>query len=81
VNIGAAVATTATTIQFSLGYGNNAVSLAAGEGAATKASRRISLGFMTWPVGAAIGSQPQMGPIFLDLGDAPILLIPESLFN
>jgi len=76
VNIGAAVATTATTIQFSLAYGHSAVSLATAEGAAAKAPRRLSLGFMTWPVGAAIGQQPQSGSIFLDLGDAPIFVNP-----
>jgi hypothetical protein len=76
VNIGAAVATTATTILFSLGYGNTAVSLATAEGAAAKASRRLPLGYMTWPVGAAIGQAPQHGPIEIDLGDAPIFVNP-----
>lgn len=76
VNLGAAVATTATTIQFSLGFGNTAVSLATAEAVSAKASRRIPLGFATWPVGAAIGAQPQFGPIFVDLGDAPIFVNP-----
>lgn len=74
VNLGAAVATTATTIQFSLGFGNTAVSLATAEAAAAKASRRIPLGFATWAVGAAIGAQPQAGPIKIDFGDAPIFV-------
>ncbi len=76
VNNGAAVATTATTIQFSLAYGHTAVSLATSEAATTKAARRVALGFMTWPVGAAIGAQPQSGPIFADFGDAPIFVNP-----
>lgn len=76
VNLGAAVATTATTLQFSLAFGHNAVSLATGEAATTKAPRRISLGFMTWPVGAAIGAQPQMGPMLVDFGDAPVYVNP-----
>lgn len=62
-NNGAAVATTATTIQFSLAFGHTAVSLATSEAATTKAARRVALGIMTWAVGAGIGAQPQMGTI------------------
>lgn len=76
VNLGAAVATTATTVQFSIAFGHTAVSLATAEGAATKAPRRVALGISTWPVGAAIGAQPQDGAMFLDLGDAPIFVNP-----
>jgi len=76
VNTGAAVATTATTVQFSLAYGHTAVSLATAEAVAAKAARRVALGYMTWPVGAAIGQGPQSGPIFLDLGDAPLFVDP-----
>lgn len=76
VNTGAAVATTATTVQFSLAFGHNAVSLATAEAATTKAPRRVALGFMTWPVGAAIGAQPQFGPLTVDFGDAPIYVNP-----
>lgn len=72
VNIGAAVATTATTIQFSLAFGHTAVSQATLEAAATKAPRRVALGYMTWPVGAAIGAQPQAGQIIVDFSSAPI---------
>lgn len=76
VNLGAAVATTATTIQFSLAFGHTAVSLATGEAVAAKAARRVSLGIATWPVGAPIGAQPQFGPIKVDFGDAPIFVNP-----
>lgn len=76
VNNGAAVATTATTLQFSLAFGHTAVSLATTETATTKAPRRIPLGFMTWPVGAAIGQGPQAGPVVVDLGDAPAFVNP-----
>jgi hypothetical protein len=76
VNLGAAVATTATTIQFSLAFGHTAVSLATADGATTKAPRRLGIGIMTWPVGAAIGAQPQDGSIFFDLGDAPVFVNP-----
>lgn len=81
VNLGAAVATTATTIQFSLAFGHTAVSLATTDTASmtsgtTKSPRRIPIGFMTWAVGAGIGAQPQDGAIFLDLGDAPLYVNP-----
>lgn len=74
VNIGAAVATTATTVQFSLAFGHTAVSLATTEAAAAKAPRRLALGFMTWPVGAAIGSQAT--PISVDFSYGPIYVEP-----
>lgn len=81
VNMGAAVATTATTIQFSLAFGHTAVSLATAETgsfvtATAKAPRRIALGIMTWPVGAAIGAQPQSGRMFADFGDSPVYVNP-----
>ena len=76
LNLGAAVATTATSIQFSLAYGHTAVSLATTDGAASKAPRRLPLGYATWAVGAAIGTQPQGGKITLDLGDAPVFVNP-----
>ena len=81
VNTGAAVATTATTIQFSLAFGHTAVSLATADTASfatatTKAPRRKSLGYATWPVGAAIGAQPQCGPIFVDFGDSTVYVNP-----
>ena len=44
VNIGAAVATTATTVQFSLAYGHTAVSLATAEAAAAKVLQASHIG-------------------------------------
>jgi hypothetical protein len=76
VNLGAAVATTATTIQFSLAFGHTAVSLATAEAAAAKAPRRVPLGIATWPIGAAIGAQPQFGAVKVDFGDAPVFVNP-----
>lgn len=76
VNVGAAVATTATTLQWCVAFGHTAVSLATTEAATTKAPRRVPLGIMTWPVGAAIGQQPQFGPIQMDFRDAPIYVDP-----
>lgn len=76
VNLGAAVATTATTLQFSLAFGHTAVSLATAEGAAAKAPRRVALGIVTWPVGAAIGATPTNGPLDVSFADGPIYVNP-----
>ena len=78
VNMGAAVATTATVIQFSLAYGHTNVSLATAEAVAAKAPRRLPIGFATWAIGAPIGAQPQTGRIMLDLGDAPVFVNPSE---
>lgn len=65
VNLGAAVATTATAIQFSLAFGHSAVSMATTETGTsqTKAPRRIALGYMYWNIGAPAGATPQNGPV------------------
>ena len=81
LNTGAAVATTATAVQFSLAFGHTAVSLATADTASfatatTKAPRRISIGFQSWAIGAAIGAPPAEGPIYFDLEDAPIYVNP-----
>lgn len=81
VNNGAAVATTATTIQFSLAFGHTLVTLANPEAAASKAPRRLAIGFATWPVGAAIGAAPTGGRLFLDLGDAPVFVNPGEFIQ
>lgn len=77
VNTGAAVATTSTTIQFSLAFGHTAVSLATAEAATTKAARRVALGYLSWLVGAAIGAAPTQNninvlfpePIYVNSGE------------
>ncbi|CAB4124876.1 hypothetical protein UFOVP61_43 [uncultured Caudovirales phage] len=76
INTGAAVATTATVLEWKLAVGHTAVSLATAETASfvtatAKAPRRLGIGYMTWPVGAAIGAPPTQNSLFLDLGDAP----------
>lgn len=76
VNTGAAVATTATTIQLSLAFGHTAVSLATAEATSTKAPRRIPLGFATWPVGAGIGACPTDGQIFVPFSNGPVYVNP-----
>lgn len=81
VNLGAAVATTATTVQFRLAFGHTAVSMATADTASfatatTKSPRSLCIGFMTWPVAAAIGQGPQSGRLYLDLGDAAVYVNP-----
>lgn len=54
MNIGAAVATTATVLQWAIGVGATAVSLATAEAATTKAPRVLDLGIQSFPIAAAI---------------------------
>ncbi len=81
VNIGAAVATTATVLQWSLAFGatgGTIPSLAQAETASfvtatAKAWRRVALGLQSWLVGDAIGKQAQ--PVQVTF-DAPIVVAP-----
>lgn len=80
VNIGAAVATTATTIQWSVAFGGTQLnSLATAESASfitatVKAARRVPLGLQSWVVGAAVGAQATV--IDQDFSSAPIVVGP-----
>lgn len=71
MNLGAAVATTATVLQWGLGVGSTAVSLATADSATagTRAPRRVTLGVQSFAIGAAIGSVAT--PIDVNL-DAPL---------
>lgn len=73
-NMGAAVATTATTLQWGLGVGSSAVSLATSDSltAAGRAPRRIMLGTQSFAVGATIG-QDANKRIDVNL-DAPLVV-------
>jgi hypothetical protein len=69
-NLGAAVATTETTLAYSLAFGHTAVSLATVESVSgttntVKAPRREALGIQSWAVGAAVGSPAREGAIFM----------------
>lgn len=79
VNTGAAVATTATVLQWSLAFGHTAVSLATAEAATTKAPRRIPVGIMAWPIGAAQGAMPDRGDIDIQF-ESPIYVNPGEFF-
>lgn len=59
----------------SLAIGGDAVTLAQAEGAGTKAFRRIPLGFMSFPVTAAVGSKPDEGRLFVPFA-SPLVVNP-----
>lgn len=78
-NMGAAVATTPTVLQWALGVGSTAVSLATAEAAAARAPRRITLGTQAFPVGAAIGADAGKR-IDVNL-DAPVVVEPGTFLH
>jgi hypothetical protein len=64
LNTGAAVATTATVLQWGCSAGSTAVTLAGTvDSAGAKIVRRVALGIQSWAIGAAIGAAPLPGPI------------------
>ena len=76
VNVGAAVATTATVLQWAIAVGSTAVSLATAEAATTKAPRRVALGVQSWIVTAGIGAPVES--IWANFADAPLLAEPGT---
>jgi hypothetical protein len=58
INYGAVVTTTCTTIQWSLGFGSTALTLATTDAATTRAPRRIGLGFQYFPVTTGVIGYP-----------------------
>lgn len=77
-NLGAAVATTPHLFQWALGVGATAISLATAEAAATRAPRRLALGFQSLAVAAAIGASAV--PIDINL-DAPVVVEPGTILH
>jgi hypothetical protein len=81
VNLGAAVATTASILQWSLAYGATGAtipSLAQAESASfatgtAKAYRRVPLGVQSWIVGAAIGAPAEQITVKFD---SPVVVYP-----
>lgn len=67
-NTGAAVATTATVLEWGLGVGSTAVSLATTDSATagTRAPRKITLGVQSFAVGSAIGAVANTIDVNLD---------------
>lgn len=80
-NMGAAVATTPTLLQWAVATGSSAVSLATADSltAAGKAPRRTLLGSQSFPVGAAIGANADRR--ISENFDVPLLCPPGSFFH
>jgi hypothetical protein len=85
VNIGAAVATTPTTISWSLAFGGASANLAVAEAvaltaASVKSFRRVPLGIQSWAVGAVVGAKdtdlymPFASPIVVHPGEMVALV-------
>lgn len=80
VNIGAAVATTPSTVQWSIAFGGTQLnSLATAESASfitatVKAARRVPVGLQSWVVGAALGAMAV--DLDQDFSTAPIVVAP-----
>lgn len=75
INIGTwntvvAVATTSTVLQWGLGFGSTAISLATTETVGTKAPRRVPVGVQWFAVGAAVGAAAE--PINIQGGACPL---------
>jgi hypothetical protein len=79
VNVGAAVATTATVLHWFLAVGSTAVSLATTEAATTRVPKRIPIGSQSFVVGAAIGAVANDQE--LDLSSAPVFVEPGSFLQ
>ena len=70
-----AVATTPTVLEWSLGVGSTAVSLATADAAATRSPKRIALGTQSFLVGALAGAPAERVDINLD---APVVVEPGT---
>lgn len=73
-----ATATTPTVLEWSLGVGSTAVSLATTDGAATRAPRRIGLGSQSFLVGALAGANSERCDVNLD---APVVVEPGTYMH
>jgi hypothetical protein len=74
-NAVATVATSPTVLEWSLGVGGTAVSLATADGAATRMSKRLALGSQSFIVGALAGANSERVDINLD---APVVVEPGT---
>lgn len=84
INYGATVATTPTTLMWSIGFGHTAVSmqtLTTGSfvSATTHAPNRLHIGFQSVPVGALAGTM--YGPDIVMTFDTPIVIRPGEFVN
>jgi hypothetical protein len=72
VNAGAAVATTATILQWGIATGSTAVSLATTESATGKAPRRLPLGIQSFVVGDPIGARVEAVDLSFEESPLPV---------
>lgn len=72
-NTGAAVATTETLLQWFVGVGATAVSLATADATTTKAYHRLALGTQVLPIAAAIGAEARDIDVELT---SPLIVLP-----
>lgn len=77
-NTGAAVATTSTLLQWALGVGSTAVSLATTDAAATRARAVIPLGSQYFAIGAPVGANTNRIDVNLD---APLVVEPSTYLH
>ena len=75
-NMGAAVATTPTLLQWAIAVGSTAVSLATTDGAATRLPKRHPLGAQSFAVGTAVGAMSNQ-TVDVNL-DAPLVVEPGT---
>lgn len=73
-----AVATTPTVLEWTLGVGSTAVTLVTADGAATRATRRLTLGAQTFTVGALAGAKADRVDVNLD---APVVVEPGTYLH
>jgi hypothetical protein len=79
-NTGAAVATSATLMVWSLAVGASAVSLATADGVTSRAPHRVMLGSQSLAVGAAIGARADRA-IAVDFSAAPLPVEPGAFVH
>jgi hypothetical protein len=75
INMGAPVATTMTALFWSLAFGHTVLTLVPSETGSQKGPRRVPLGFVSAPVGAAIGQNYSPDAIVVQFS-APIVVNP-----
>lgn len=77
-NTGAAVATTDSSLQWGLGIGSTAVSLATADATTTKAPHRMAIGMQSFAIGAAIGAT---APDIVQTFGSPLVVNPGEFFH
>lgn len=77
-NMGAAVATTPTLLNWYVGVGSSSTSLATGDSAGTKAYHKAFLGAQVLPIGTVVGGRADRN-ISVDFSESPLIVNPGEL--